>query len=252
MKPITRVGLALGLFLGFSSAALAADAPDATATIDKAIKAMGGQEKLGAIKAVSVALKGKVTINNADSDFTMAITLAGVDHVRQQFEAEIDGNQIKDLRVIAGDKAWRKNADGADALDEAQAGGLKRTAYLALVATNPAVLKESAFKIDSVSDEQAGDKKLATVKVVGPDKQDFTISFDKETGLPVKVVGKVLSYTGNEVMQETVYDDYKEANGIKKAMHAVVSHDGMKLLDEQVTEFKALDKTPDEAFAEPK
>jgi hypothetical protein len=253
MKPITRVVILLASLLGFAGGALAADAPDATATIDKAIKAMGGQEKLGAMKAASISLKGKLTINGNDSDFTMAMAFGGLDHIRQEFQATIDGNEIKDLRVIAGDKAWHKNADGVDQLDDGQANGLRRTAYLAIVATNPALLKDKAFKIGSAAEEQAGGKPVVSVKIVGPDEKDFTISFDKESGLPVKSVGKVLSYNGNEVTQETTYDDYKETNGIKKAMHATMSHDGEKLLDEHVTEFKLMDdKAADEAFAEPK
>jgi len=252
MKPITRVSIVLALLLGFARGAFAADAPDATATIDKAIKAMGGQEKLGAMKAASITVKGKLTINNADSDFTIAMAFQGLDHIRQEFQATIDGNEIKDLRVIAGDKAWHKNADGVEQLEEGQANGLRRTAYLAIVATNPALLKDKAFKIGSAAEEQVGDKPVVSVKIVGPDEKDFTISFDKESGLPVKSVGKVLSYTGNEVTQETTYDDYKETNGIKKAMHATMSHDGEKLLDDHVTEFKILNPVPEDAFAEPK
>ena len=253
MKTNIRLLLTLVISIALTAATFAGDSAEATGVVDKAIKAMGGQEKLGAMKAVSVSIKGKLTVNNADSDFTMTFMTQGLDHIRQHFEADIDTNHIDDLRVIAGDKAWRKNADGVETLDDQQANGLRRTAYLALVATNPSVLKDKAFTLESASEEQAGDKHLISVKVAGPDKKEFTISFDKETSLPTKVTGQVLSYTGNEVTQETVYEDYQEKDGIKKAMHAVVSHDGEKLLDEHVTEFKALDKAaPEDAFAEPK
>ena len=60
------------------------------------------------------------------------------------------------------------------------------------------------------------------LKVTGPDGKDFTLCLDKESGLPVKLVAKVLSFQGEEYTSETTYADYKDFGGIKKATKVVI------------------------------
>ena len=51
-------------------------------------------------------------------------------------------------------------------------------------------------------------------------------SFDKESGLPVKQVAKVLGFQGQEYTAETTFADYKDFDGIKKATKIEVKRDG--------------------------
>lgn len=238
------------VLLGLVGSARAADAKEGTAAIDKAIKAMGGQEKLAAMKGGVLKIKGKVTINGEADDFTMAITYQGLDHARQEFAGNIGGNDVKHLLVLAGEKGWQRGGEDVTELDEAAMSGFRRNLYVQIVAINPTLLKDKGFKIDSATDDADG--KHVNVKVIGPDEKDFTIAFDKETGLPSKLTAKVMNYRGEEVTQETTYSDYKETDGIKSASKAVVSHNGEKLMDEQSRDLKVMEKADDAAFAEPK
>ena len=72
-------------------------------------------------------------------------------------------------------------------------------------------------------------KPAAGIKATGPDGKDFTLYFDKESGLPVKSVAKVVGFQGDEFTQETTYTDYKEFDGIKKATKAESKRDGENL-----------------------
>jgi hypothetical protein len=47
---------------------------------------------------------------------------------------------------------------------------------------------------------------------------------------------------GREFTQETTFGDYKEFDGIKKATKIERRRDGEKILEQEITEFKVLDK----------
>jgi hypothetical protein len=87
--------------------------------------------------------------------------------------------------------------------------------------------------------------------VTPADGKEFTLAFDKESGLPVKLVARVVGFQGNEYTQETTYKDYKDLDGIKKATKIESKRDGEKFREEEITEFKILGKVDPKTFAEP-
>jgi hypothetical protein len=88
--------------------------------------------------------------------------------------------------------------------------------------------------------------------VTPPDGKPFTIFFDKDSGLPVKQVAAVKDFTGTEFTQETFFSNYKDVQGIKKAMKIENKRDGERFLDVEFTEFKLAEKLDPKVFAQPK
>ena len=89
--------------------------------------------------------------------------------------------------------------------------------------------------------------------MTGPDGKDFTLYFDKESGLPVKLVAKVVGFRGDEYTQETTYRDYKDFDGIKKATKIEANATARSVpVNFEITEFKVLDKVDAKTFTEPK
>src|SRR2546430_16141415 len=99
--------LALALVFGLSGSGGAADAKDATALLDKAIKALGGEIKLSQIKAATWKTRGTISFGGNDSEVTTQSTVQGLDHFRQEFEGDFGGNKVKGINVLAGNKGWR-------------------------------------------------------------------------------------------------------------------------------------------------
>jgi len=124
--------------------------------------------------------------------------------------------------------------------------------YLQVIPTTLVSLKGKGFKVQTAGEEKVGGKPAVGIKVTGPEGKDFTLYFDKESGLPVKQVAKVLDFMGNEFTQETTYGDYKEFQGIKKATKIANKRNGTTFLEAKITEFKVLDKVDAKTFAEPK
>ncbi len=245
-------GLVLTAFVLGQAGSARADEKAAMAIVDKALKAMGGEEKLAKIKAASWKTKGKLHINDADSEFTTHTSYEGLDHYRAQFEGEFNGNTFTAVTVLNGDKAWRKFGEMIMELDADAIKNEKRNIMLQVVPSRLVDLKTKDFQIDSAGEEKVGDKPAVVIKATGPGGKSFKLSFDKETGLPLKLVADVIGFGGEEFTQETLYSDYKAYDGVQHASKVQTRRDGVSFMELQVTEFKPLDKLPADTFAEPK
>jgi hypothetical protein len=225
---------------------------DPQAVLDKAIKAMGGQEKLSAVKAFTQKGKGKIYIMGNESEFTNEATAQGLNHFRGEFDGEFGGNKLHGVRVLNGEKGWQKFGEMGGELDGDRLANHKRVIYLEIVPITIVPLRSKDFKVAAGPEEKVEDKPAVGLKITGPDGKEFQIYFDKETGLPVKEVAKVIGIGGEEVTQETTLQDFKDFGGIKRATKITIKHDGEKFMEQEITEFKVLDKVDPKKFDEPK
>jgi hypothetical protein len=228
-----------------------ADEAEVKAILDKAIKALGGEAKLGKVDAYSVKAKGTISFGGNDNDFTTELTAQGLDRYRSEFEGEFGGNKVRGVTVLNGDRGWRKFGDNSMELDVNGVANEKRTAYLQVIPVTILPLKGKGFKIESAGDEKEGSRTLAVLKVTAPDGKDFTLAFEKDTGLPARMVARVAGFQGQEFTQQTTYGDYKDFDGIKKATKVASTRDGEPFLKQEIAEFKVLEKVDPKAFAEP-
>lgn len=228
-----------------------ARAQDPKVIIDKALKALGGAEKISAAKAMTWKVKGTLTFGEGENEFSASGAAQGLDHYRQEFEGEFGGNKFKAITVIAGDKGWRSFGGmtmelTGDALDNE-----KRNAYLTTVPMNVLPLRDKSFKVEAGGEETVAEKAASILKVTAPDKKTFTISFDNESGLPVKVAADVIGFMGDEAPQEWRFRGYKEMGGLKRATKVEMKRGGMPIIKQELVEFKLLDKENPKLFERP-
>lgn len=252
MKRLLGSLLVVAFVSGLVCSVRAADEKDAQAVLDKAIKALGGADKLGAVKAYTYKAKGKISFGGNDNDFTSNATVQGLSHLRSEFEGEFGGNTVKGVTVLSGDKGWRKFGDMGMELDKDGVANEKRTLYLQVIPVTLVPLKGKEFKVEAAGSEKVGDKPAAVLKVTGPDGKDFKLYFDQESGLPVKLVAKVIGFMNEEFTQETTFAGYKDFGGIKKATKVESKRDGEKFIEQEITEFKPIEKVDPKTFTEPK
>jgi hypothetical protein len=247
MSAILTVAVAVGvgrLALG--------DEPDSKAVIDKAVAALGGAAKLKAAKAVTWKAKGKIHLQDNENAISTKVTAQGLDHFRQDFEGEFNGAAVKGVTILNGDKAWRKFGEETTPLEDQALANQKRVVYLQLVPEMPTLLNTEGFKVESAEEEKVGSKPAVLLKVTGPDGKDFQIYFDKESGLPLKMMATVAGRQGNESKQETTFADFKDFDGIKRATKIETKRNGKKFLESEITDFKVVDKVDAKSFDEPK
>lgn len=231
-----------------------ADDADAKAVeiIDKAVKALGGEEKLSKIQAATWSSEGKLILNGADNPFKTHVTFQGDDRVHVDFEGEFNGNAVKGTTVVNGDKGWRHINDNEQDLDADAIAREKRTLYLMTAPALPGRLKGKGYKLTADGEEKVGDKPAAVVKVVGPDGKDFRLFFDKESGLPVKLVADVVGWNGEEFEQETAFTDYKDFGGVKRPGKVASKRNGEPFAEQSAVDFKVENDLPASTFEEPK
>jgi hypothetical protein len=228
-----------------------ADNAPVNAVLDKAIKALGGEAKLAKAEAFSIKSKGVITFNGNDNPFTSGSTVQGLDRYHSEFEGEFGGNKFQAAVVLNGDKGWRKFADNLMDLDADAVANEKRTVYLQVIPATIVPLKSKGFKVESAGEEKVADKPVNVLKVTPPDGKDFTLSFDKESGLPVRLVAKVRGFQGEEFTQETTFTDFTDYDGIKRAKHVESKRDGQTFVKTELIEFKVIEKVDPKTFDKP-
>jgi hypothetical protein len=246
------VAAAVMLLCGMIGVSRAADVQDANAIVDKAIKAVGGAEALGKIKAASWKAKTTMTFGGQDAEGKSEVIWGDLTHYRQVFEFERDGNTAKITSILAGEKGVRAFGDMQQDMEKEAVANMKRTIYLTVIPVTLVALKDKDFKVEGADEVTVEGKPAVGIKVTAPDKKDFKLYFDKESGLPVRLVATVANFRQGqpESTQETTYSDYKEMGGIKKATKIVVKRDGMKFQEQKITEFKALEKVEAKTFTD--
>ena len=205
MKPFLGAALAI-LFVTAAAGPARADEKDPNAILDKAIKAVGGEEKLKKLDAMTWKTKAydhhqrrQQPVHASSRPSRVSITTG------PEFEGEFGGNPFKGVVVLNGNKGWRKFGDENMDMDEDAVANEKRQVYLQVIPTKLVILKDKGYKLEAADEQKVGDKPAAGIKVTGPDGKDFTIYFDKESGLPVRTVAKVVGFDSEEYTQETTY-----------------------------------------------
>jgi truncated hemoglobin YjbI len=224
----------------------------AKAVLDRAIKALGGEEKLTkALKGCTWKTRGVLSIAGSEGQISTESTLAGLDKYRLRFKCEIAGMEIEGVDVLNGDRGVRSYQGAEEEMDRNVLDNEKRVAYLSAISALIVPLKANGFKCESAREAKINNKTAVVLKVIGPDGKDSELYLDKETDLPVKQVARVIDLMGREVTQETLFSKYKQMGGIQKATKTIIEHDGQKVLELETTEFKLLEKVDPKIFEKP-
>lgn len=226
---------------------------NATAVLDKAIAAAGGEAKLAKLQGLT--LKGKGNYHEAgkpDIPFTSTWYTQGNDKGRTINELEAMGAKSYEVRVINGDKGWVKDGKlEARVMDKDDLADERENLYFNWV-TTLAPLKGKDFKLTAAEDAKVDGKAAAAFSVSSKGHRDIKLYFDKESGLLVKSERKVRDSSANkDVVEEVYFSNFKDADGIKIAMKYSVKWDGQPQADVEMTEAKAQEKLDDKLFQKP-
>jgi hypothetical protein len=245
MRKILVRTLVVSLSLGLAVAARADGPADQKVVIDKAIKAMGGAEKLAKYQAATWNEKGTYYGMGDGLPYTAKYAVQWPDQFRMDIENVF-------LLVLDRDKGWIIMNNQAQDMTKEQLKEQKEQRYAGWVATL-APLKDKAFTLAALGESKVGDRPALGVKVSHEGHRDVSLFFDKETGLLVKSEYRVNAdeLGGKEVNQEAFFSGHLETDGIKVFRKIVVKRDGKLFVEAEISDFKPAEKLDSKLFAKP-
>jgi outer membrane lipoprotein-sorting protein len=249
------VCLAAALVLAAGGAARADEKADLQKVIDKAIKAMGGEEKLAKYKAETYKMKGKFYGMGEGIDYTGEVSVQVPDKVRIQIDGDAGGMKVTFfIRVADGKKVWMKafGQETKEITDKDELAEVKEANHEERVASL-LPLKEKGYELASLGEVKVDNKPAIGMRVSHKGFRDVNLFFDKDSGLLVKREGTVKDFDmgGKEFMQETLLSDYKEVSGVKRPMKLLINRDGKKYVEGELTDVELKEKLDDSVFAKP-
>jgi hypothetical protein len=222
-----------------------ARAQDAKAIVDKAIKAMGGEEKLAKYKATTTKEKGTYYGMGAGLPYTADYAI----ELPYRTRMEVAGYFTS---VFDKDKGWMKMGNDTTEMSKEQVAQRQEEQYCSWL-TTLLPLKDKNITLTMLGESKVGDRPAVGIKASSKGHRDVKIYFDKENGRPLKSEFMVQDETqgGKEVNQEAFYESYKEVNGVQVPMKMKIQREGKLFVEGEVLEVKLAEKLPDSLFAKP-
>jgi hypothetical protein len=244
----TTLGALLVLGLAAGPAA-AADRDAALAVIERAIQAHGGADALNKAQTAVRTSTGTMSLFGKDLAFTDEMTWKLPDRFRLTLEVGTGQDRTHLVMVVNPDKGWQTTGGmvmdlGPDRLEE-----LREEEYVLWLTTLTPLLKEG-FELTPLPDGRVGSRPAAVVKVASKGHADTRLSFDKETGLLLKLDrrGKEAGLT---VDKEYVYDAHKAFDGVKLPTKLLELIDGKRFTELTDISYKFPRTVNDAVFSRP-
>ncbi|MFO0805647.1 MAG: hypothetical protein U0791_21300 [Gemmataceae bacterium] len=248
---MSRIAVAAFTLL-FATLPVLADDPAPKDIVAKALKAAGRADD-GKETTANFKDSGIVEVSGLKIEYTAEFWFRPPDALRFEMKAEVMNQKIEIKHVTAGDKVIESM--GGDA---AEVKGDKKDASIAQVysfwvATLKPLNHDKGFKLSNVVGKKVNDKETHGVLVERKGKAEVTLYFDKASGLLVKSETQVKDeFSGwKEVLEESFYEDYKDAGGVKEATKLRVLRDGKPLISSNPTDYKSIEKPDPKLFEKP-
>jgi hypothetical protein len=227
------------------SVSRADDNAEARAIIEKAIRSVGGGERLARYRGQM--WKEKATYFGGDTIQQYEATYAArwPDKLRVGIQQEF-------TLVIDGATGWERSEGQARALSSQEWEEHKEGTYTVWV-MSLLPLRDESFGLKVSGETNVSDRPAIAVAVSRNAHSDLTLYFDKDTGLLVRCdTCFTEAKTGKKINQETTFSRYKdeEASGIRSPTHASIKRNGKRFVEADL-EFKHVQTLDDSIFAKP-
>lgn len=245
-----RKGLTYAFVGILAFAATAAADEDARRVVERAIEAHGGKAAISKLRTMRVKTEGTIFpgLGQPDTPFKSEELWHGPD--RYKGVMYLDG-RVAQIVVFNGEKVWATNfgelldlcRDYTAEMREANyARGLDRLGFLDDGKTQLTVLCET----------KVNGRPAVGVMVRRKGHRNVDLLFDKASGLLVKRVAQLYHDSAADIIvDEVVFSDHRETNGVKHYTKAQHTSDGTRISEWRVTDVEFLEKIDDGIFVEP-
>jgi len=235
------------------ASALRADDAEARALVARAVKAVGGAEKLAKFKAAKWKGEGKLRVNE-----TTVVGIEGTWSIqlpeRQRLDLTADfGARAMITFAVDGDRgAWQKSGESVSDFSADRFAEQRENMYGQWLVGLPG-LADPSVTLHPPAEVKFEGRPATVMRVSSKGRRDVFLTFDKATGLAVQSETRVkdLFAPDGEMDEVTVYSDYKDFDGFKFPTKVVVKRDGKVYMEAVRSEFQFVDKFDDNFFTKP-
>jgi hypothetical protein len=250
MRQTAQAFLVLGLVCLLPQAGRAGG-DEATAIINKAIKAHYPKGVDTKHLGLRVKSKGTLHIQGMDLDFTQEVAVQMPNKFKETMELTVNNMKVNTIAVYNGKQGWVKAAGKEIPVEKELLAEFQEAAYSMGLAQGM-FLKDKGLKFSLLGEVKVKGKPAVGVKVSKEGKKDLSFYFDKATGLVAKVeVRKRDFMTDQEVTEERIITAYQDVQDRKVAKKVEVLRDGNPFLEMEVQEVQVLERLDDSEFARP-
>lgn len=182
--------------------------------IERAIKAQGGMAVVSRSGIYQAKIKG--TYVELQKDFTGDVYSQPPTHVKSDVDVvfqEAECKRVKFVESIDGDSGWTQEGTVVTPAKDDKLKEMRQAAWMDYAQTLVPLLDFNAFELGSLADFKVGDRPVAEIKATKSGQDEVILSFDKESGLLVKIrQQRINPQTGKVGLHEMFLSDYREVN----------------------------------------
>jgi len=161
------------------------------------------------------------------------------------------GTAYVQTQVLNGDRAWINLNGKTQELDPPAVADLRENVHAERVA-GLLVLRQKDYQLTPVAEQQVHQRPAVGLRVACKDHRDLVLYFDRDSGLLVKTVQRVIDpRTKQEVVQEKLFSGFRASHGVQRPTRVAVVRDGRPFLDIELLEFTPVAQFPESVFAMP-
>jgi hypothetical protein len=230
-----------------------ATVPDeATTLLDRAIKAQGGDEKLGKTLCATFTTKGTIEVENMKGELSGDTASQSADHIRWNVSFSFMGRTESGTIIVTPEKIWAKG--GNREVEEAP----KEVAFIRDVfrtirlPQNLTALRHKDVTLSHLGEVKIDNRTAVGLKIATKDRPDVDLFFDKDTALPLRAELRVTEPgQANEVVYAFYFTDYKDVDGIKQFGKLTFKRDDKTTMEMEFSDFKFQEKLEKTLFDKP-
>lgn len=242
-----RTLVTMALLAGIATpAAEAGDREKASAVIERAIKAHGGEDALNKAQKCSRRGKGVLTTPTGEVPFTTEETMQLPGRCRIVLEVERTRRQII---VLNGDKGWLKRPDGSVVSPKEEVNFYREEAHVWWLMTLTPLLKKE-ITLTPLADAKVNGQDAEVIKASSKGHGDIRLYFDKKTGMLVKIRRRAV-LADVPLTKEYYYSDFQDCDGAKLPGKEIVMQYDQKQSEVKFSQYKSLATVDEATFKKP-
>ncbi len=225
----------------------------ARAIIETAIQAQGGITNIAKLRTMQIEVEGTAVLAPGEPEIPVRLTDVWQmpDRYKTTAVFQTADGKVSQTQVIIGNKGWIELNGEVQDLPREAVSEMKEQKY-AEDLDRLGFINEAGFQLSVTHPIKVNGEPAVGVGIKSKGHRHVTLYFDTDSGLLVKREQTLLDPSlGKEVLQEVIFIDYQEQDGLKHYRQILALRDGKKMVQAKVTKLLFFERLDDKVFAKP-